>query len=175
MKFIKTELQDVFTVELKPHRDERGFYKRLWGKDELESFGLSSEINNIGLSHNPTRGTVRGMHYQAEPFAEVKFVQCLAGRIYDVILDIRKNSKTFGKWIAVELSAKNNLAIYIPKGMAHGFQTLEDDSEVLYCISEKYNAESSRGVRWNDAQFSIKFPLKISVIGERDANYPDFK
>ncbi len=165
----------MFTVELQPHRDERGFYKRLWGRDELEAFGLSGELNNIGLSFNPKRGTVRGMHYQSEPFAEVKLVQCVAGRIHDVILDIRKDSETFGRWIAVELSSENNLAIYIPNGLAHGFQTLKDDSEVLYCISEKYNAESAGGVRWNDPQFSIKFPLEVSVISERDANYPDFK
>jgi dTDP-4-dehydrorhamnose 3,5-epimerase len=175
MKFTETGLSGVFTVELNRHHDERGFYKRLWGRDELESFGLSGELNNIGLSFNPTRGTVRGMHYQAEPFAEVKLVQCVAGRIYDVILDVRKDSETFGKWIAVELSRENNLAVYIPKNLAHGFQTLEDDSEILYCISEKYNAESARGVRWNDARFSIEFPLEVSVIGERDANYPDFK
>lgn len=175
MKFTETKLEGVFTIEIEPRRDERGFFKRLWGRNELESFGLSGKLNNIGLSHNPKRGTVRGMHYQAEPFAEVKLVQCLRGRIHDVVLDIRKNSETFGKWITVELSAENNRAIYIPKNLAHGFQTLENDTEVLYCLSERYNAESARGIRWNDMRFSVKFPLEVSVIGERDANYPDFK
>lgn len=174
MKFTETKLRGVFTVELEPQRDERGFYRRLWGKDELESFGLSGELNNVGLSFNKKRGTVRGMHYQAAPFEEVKLVQCVRGKIYDVILDIRKDSETFGKWIAVELSEENNVAVYIPKGLAHGFQTIEDDSEVLYCISEKYNAEFAHGVRWNDAKFDIEFPLKVSIINKRDADYADF-
>ncbi len=174
MKFTETELKGVFIIELQPQKDKRGFYKRIWGRDELESHGLFGELNNIGLSFNSKRGTVRGMHYQAEPFSEVKLVQCLRGKIYDVVLDIRRNSDTFGKWTVIELSAENNTAIYIPQGLAHGFQTLEDNSEVLYCISEKYNAEAARGIRWNDSRFAIEFPLETSVINERDASYPDF-
>jgi len=175
MKAIKTKLAGVFIIELEPFADERGFYKRLWGKDELAELGLDAELNNVGLSHNKKRGTLRGMHYQEEPFAETKLVQCLRGKIYDVVLDIRRDSETFGEWIAEELSSQNNRAFFIPKGLAHGFQTLEDESEVLYCISEKYDVASARGVRWNDPQFSIQFPLEISVINERDANYADFK
>ena len=175
MKIFETKLEGVYLVELQPFADERGFYKRLWGKDELESLGLDSELNNVGLSFNKKSGTVRGMHYQAEPFAETKVVQCVRGKIFDVVLDLRKDSKTFGKWIGEELSADNNKAFYIPKGLAHGFQTLEDDSEVLYAISAKYDVNSARGVRWNDPQFAINFPLEVSVINERDANYPDFE
>lgn len=174
MKFTQTKLNGVFTVELAPRGDERGFYKRLWGRDELEAAGLCGELNNVGLSYNKTRGTIRGLHFQAAPFAENKLVQCLRGKIYDVVLDIRSDSETFGEWIAVELSSENNRAIYIPKGLAHGFQTLEDDCEVFYCISEKYNAEFARGVRWDDAKFDVVFPLEVGVINERDAGYADF-
>jgi dTDP-4-dehydrorhamnose 3,5-epimerase len=174
MKLTETKLEGVYIIELTPYADERGFYKRLWGKDELESLGLDSELNNVGLSFNKNRGTVRGMHYQAEPFAETKLVQCTRGKIFDVVLDLRKTSKTFGEWIGEELSPENNKAFYIPKGFAHGFQTLEDNSEVLYGISTKYDLNSSRGVRWNDEKFGITFPLEISIINERDANYPDF-
>ncbi|MCU0239483.1 MAG: dTDP-4-dehydrorhamnose 3,5-epimerase [Pyrinomonadaceae bacterium] len=175
MKLIETKLQGVYLVELQQFSDERGFYKRLWGKDELENLDLDSEINNVGLSFNKKCGTVRGMHYQAEPFAETKLVQCVKGKIFDVVLDLRKDSATFGEWISAELSPENNLAFYIPKGLAHGFQTLADNSEVLYTISSKYDLNSSRGVRWNDAKFDIKFPLEITCINERDAQYPDFE
>lgn len=175
MKLLETKIEGVFIVELEPFADGRGFYKRLWGADEFADLGLDSSLNNVGLSYNKKSGTVRGMHYQAEPFAETKLVQCVRGKIYDVVLDVRQNSKSFGKWIGEELSPENNLAFYIPKGLAHGFQTLEDDSEVLYCISEKYNAKSARGIRWNDPKFGVKFPLNVSMINERDANYPNFE
>jgi dTDP-4-dehydrorhamnose 3,5-epimerase len=175
MKLIATKLNGVYLVELQSFADERGFYKRLWGYDEFEKLSLDSKLNNVGISFNKKRGTVRGMHYQAEPFAETKLVQCVHGQIFDVVLDLRKNSATFGKWISAELSPENNLAFYIPKGLAHGFQTLEDNTEVLYTISAKYDVNSARGVRWNDPQFSIKFPLEITCINERDANYPDFE
>jgi dTDP-4-dehydrorhamnose 3,5-epimerase len=174
MKITETKLAGVFLVELKPFADERGFYKRLWGKDEFAGLNLDIELNNIGLSFNKRRGTVRGMHYQTEPFAETKLVQCVRGKIYDVVLDIRKDSNTFGEWVAEELSPENNLAFYIPKGLAHGFQTLSDEAEVLYCISERYEPNAARGVRWNDPRFDIEFPLEISLINERDANYPDY-
>lgn len=175
MKLIDTKLKGVYLIELQSFADERGFYKRLWGKNEFEKLGIDSELNNVGLSFNKKCGTVRGMHYQAEPFAETKLVQCLSGKIFDVVLDLRKDSKTFGEWVSAELSPENNLAFYIPKGLAHGFQTLEDNSEVLYSISSRYDVNSARGVRWNDPQFKIKFPLEISCINERDANYPDFE
>ncbi len=175
MKLTETKLEGVYLIELTPHADERGFYKRLWGKDELESLHLNSELNNVGLSYNKKRGTVRGMHYQAEPFAEIKLVQCTRGKIFDVVLDLRKDSETFGEWTSAELSTENNKAFYIPKGLAHGFQTLDDNSEVLYTISATYDLNSSRGVCWNDPQFAIKFPLEISCINERDASYPDFE
>lgn len=175
MNLIETKLKGVYIVQLKPFEDERGFYKRLWGFDEFADLGLDNDLNNVGVSYNKKRGTVRGMHYQKEPFAETKLVQCIRGKIFDVILDIREDSETFGEWISVELSEDNHKAVYIPKGIAHGFQTLLDDSEVLYCISAKHNAEQAGGVRWNDEKFGIEFPLEVSMINERDANYPNFE
>ncbi len=174
MKIIETKLSGVFIIELDSFGDERGFYKRLWGVKELSELGLQNDLDNVGLSYNKKSGTIRGMHYQVEPFAETKFVQCLRGKICDVVLDIRRDSKTYGEWIAEELTPENNRALYISEGLAHGFQTLEDDSELLYCISEQYNIGSARGIRWNDPQFGIEFPLAVSVINERDANYGDF-
>lgn len=175
MKLTKTKLKGVFFIDIKPFEDERGFYKRIWGKEDFQNLGLDFDPENIGISYNKKLGTVRGMHYQAEPFSEIKLVQCIRGKIFDVILDIRDGSETFGQWISVELSSENHKAVYIPKGLAHGFQVLEDDSEVLYLISAKYSKDSARGIRWDDDKFGIEFPLEISVINERDANYPDFE
>lgn len=175
MELTKTKLEDVLIVQMKPAEDKRGFYKRIWGKDDFENIGLESNLDNIGISYNKKRGTVRGMHYQAKPFEEAKVVQCIRGKIFDVILDIRKTSKTFGQWISIELNSADHQALYIPKGLAHGFQTLEDDSELLYLISSKYDKDSAKGIRWNDKKFSIEFPLEINAINERDANYPDFE
>lgn len=175
MKLIETKLDGVFLIEMEPSVDIRGFYKRVWGKDDFGALGLDVELDNIGISYNKMRATFRGMHFQKEPFAESKLVQCIRGKIYDVILDLREGSQTFGKWIAVELSADDHLAVYIPKGFAHGFQTLEDDSEVLYFISGKYDKGASGGVRWNDGRFGIGLPLEISVVDARDANFADFE
>ena len=175
MNRIKTDLAGVFIITLDAFDDERGSYKRLWGTDEMAGLGLTGTLNNVGLSYNKRRGTFRGMHYQAEPFSEVKLVQCVAGRIYDIVLDIRRDSPTFGRWIAEELSPTNNRALYIPEGCAHGFQTLEEDAQALYCISQKYEPASARGIRWNDPQFEIRLPLEVTVINDRDANYGDFQ
>jgi dTDP-4-dehydrorhamnose 3,5-epimerase len=175
MKLTETKLDGVFVIEMEPALDERGFYKRVWGKDDFRALGLDADLDNIGLSYNKKRATFRGIHIQKEPFAESKLVQCIRGKIYDVILDLRENSETFGEWISVELSADDHKAVYIPKGLAHGFQTLEDDSEVLYFISAKYDKDAACGVRWNDERFGIELPLEISVIDERDANYVDFR
>lgn len=175
MKVEETKLDGVLLVTFDVHADVRGSYSRLFGKEEFESLGLDAGLNNIGVSYNKLMGTVRGMHYQAKPFEEAKLVQCRKGSIYDVVLDLRKDSPTFGQSEAFELSAGDSRAVYISKGFAHGFQTLEDESEVMYFISEKYDPASSRGVRWNDTRFGIEFPLEVSVINERDANYPDFE
>lgn len=175
MKLNATKLEGVFVIEMLPAVDQRGFYKRVWGRDDFRALGLDTELDNIGISYNKARATFRGMHFQAEPFAESKLVQCIRGRIYDVILDLRDGSQTFGEWFALELSADDHSAVYIPKGFAHGFQTLEDDSEVLYFISAEYVRDAASGVRWNDARFGIELPLEISVIADRDATYADFR
>jgi dTDP-4-dehydrorhamnose 3,5-epimerase len=175
VNLVETKLSGVYLLEMKPATDQRGYYQRLWGKDEFLSLGLDADLNNVGLSYNKLKGTFRGMHFQRSPFAETKLVQCLSGRIYDVILDIRADSQTFGEWISVELSPEKHNAVYIPKGLAHGFQTLEDDSKVMYAISEQYQPQYAGGIRWDDARFGIELPLEVSVINERDAGYPDFR
>lgn len=175
MKLIETKIKGVFVIELVAFEDDRGFYKGLWGKDEILKCGLEHEVDNIGLSYNKARGTLRGIHYQCNPFAQAKLVQCIRGSIFDVVLDIRRDSTTFGEWIAEELSAQRNRALYVPPGLAHGFQTLENDTEILYCISGQYKPQQERGVRWNDPQFGIKFPLAVTVINDRDNQFPDFQ
>lgn len=175
MKLVETELKGVYLLKLLMHEDPRGSFKRLWEKEELQGLGLSSELDYVALSSNKQRGTFRGMHYQAAPYEEIKIVQCVRGEIYDVILDVRRDSETFGKWISVNLSPQRNCAVYISKGLAHGFQTLVDESEVLYCISAKYDVSSARGVRWTDPKFNIRLPLEVASINERDAGYPDFE
>jgi len=140
----------------------------------LEKNNLNCNFVQSSISFNNKKYTLRGMHYQTNPYEEEKLVRCSKGKIFDVIIDIRKNSKTFKKWIGVELSEKNLRMIYIPKGMAHGFLTLEGNTEIVYQISQYYSLEHSNGIRWNDPKFSIKWPNEISILSEKDKNYPDF-
>jgi dTDP-4-dehydrorhamnose 3,5-epimerase len=172
MRFLDTPLAGVRIVEPERKHDERGFFARLWCRDELSACGLCPELAQSSVSYNRRRGTVRGMHWQAEPFAEAKLVRCTRGAIQDVALDLRAGSATFGRWFAAELSADNHRQLYIPEGCAHGFQTLTDDAEVLYLISVPFHPELSRGVRWDDPAFNIEWPLPVSVIAERDRTYP---
>lgn len=174
MIFRETTLPGVFEIVLEPMRDERGFFARSWCKAECEAHGLDSDIVQCNISHSARRGTLRGMHYQAPPHAEVKIVRCTKGSIYDVVLDLRRDSPTFKKWTAVELSALRRNQLYVPKGFAHGFLTLEDETEVFYQMSASYHADSGRGVRWNDPAFRISWPGDIGIISERDRSYPDF-
>jgi len=155
--------------------DERGGFARSWCKQEFQNQGLNGNLVQCSISRNTRKGTLRGMHYQATPFAETKLVRCTAGAIYDVALDLREQSSTFRQWFGVTLSAENRQSLYIPEGCAHGFLTLTDESEVLYQISEFYHPESSRGVRWDDPAFRIVWPGKVEVISQRDRNYADFK
>lgn len=142
---------------------------------EFESHGLNPKLVQCSISFNARKGTLRGMHYQAAPYAEAKLVRCSRGAIYDVILDLRPDSRTFKDWIAVKLTADKSNMVYVAEGCAHGFLTLEEESEVTYQMSEFYNAESARGVRWNDPAFQIQWPGRVEVISERDRTYPDFK
>jgi dTDP-4-dehydrorhamnose 3,5-epimerase len=160
---------------MEPHRDERGFFARTWCRQEFEAHHLNPELAQCSTSFNKRRGTLRGLHYQDDPYAEAKLVRCIRGAIYDLIVDVRPGSTTFKQWLSVELTADNLLMLYIPEGFAHGFQTLEDDTEVFYQISEFYHPECSRGIRWNDPLFDLRWPIEARIMSERDENFPDFK
>ena len=172
MIFRETKLQGAYIIEPEPITDERGFFARTWGQEDFAAHGLNSRIVQCNTSLNKQAGTLRGMHYQIAPHAEVKLVRCTAGAIYDVIIDLRPHSATRGQWLGVELTARNRLMAYVPEGFAHGFQTLADETEVFYQVSEYYHPESARGVRWDDPAFGIEWPLEVSVISERDRSHP---
>ena len=175
MTFHETKLSGVFEIHLQPKADDRGFFARTWCRKEFEAHGLDSRLVQCSLSFNRRTGTLRGMHYQAQPHAEAKLVRCTRGAIYDVVLDLRPESHTYKQWIAVDLTSDKRNMMYVPEGCAHGFLTLADETEVFYQMSEFYNPESSRGVRWNDPAFQIIWPAAIEVISERDRTYPDFE
>ena len=175
MTFHKTKLPGVFEIKLELNSDERGFFARSWCQKEFLDHGLNSNLVQCSVSLNSRKGTLRGMHYQAAPFAETKVVRCTAGAIYDVVLDLRGPSSTFKQWFGTVLSAENRHSLYIPEGCAHGFLTLTDESEVLYQMSEFYHPEAGHGVRWNDPAFQIAWPEKVEVLSQRDRNYPDFE
>ena len=174
MKFSPTALVGAYVIDIEPVADERGFFVRSWCREEFARRGLNPDLAQCSISFNKKRGTLRGMHYQAKPHEETKVVRCTRGAIYDVIVDLRPESSTFRKWIAVELSADNRRMLYIPAGLAHGFQSLTDDTEVFYQISAPYHPESARGARWNDPAFGIEWPVAERVISDKDRQYPDF-
>lgn len=174
MRFFSTEVAGAYRIEPEPHQDFRGSFMRLWCEREFEAQGLCTRLVQCSLSTNHRRGTLRGLHYQANPFEEVKVVRCTAGSVLDVVLDLRPESPTHLRHAAVELSARNRIALYIPAGCAHGFQTLEDDTEVLYQMSEFFSPEHARGVRWDDPAFGIDWPITAPIMVERDRTYPDF-
>jgi dTDP-4-dehydrorhamnose 3,5-epimerase len=173
--FKPTNLCGAYTIELEPRADFRGYFARMFCEKEFDSLGLETHIAQCSVSYNQRKGTLRGMHYQVSPFEEVKVVRCIRGSVYDVIIDLRRNSSTFKMHFAIELDARSSIALYVPAGFAHGFQTLADDSEVLYQMSQCYSADHSRGVRWNDPAFAIPWPEDTRTILERDANYADFE
>ncbi|HEX8922804.1 MAG TPA: dTDP-4-dehydrorhamnose 3,5-epimerase [Pyrinomonadaceae bacterium] len=175
MFFTETKLKGAFVITPEKLEDERGFFARLWSEREFREHGLDTRLAQCSLSFNKKKGTLRGMHYQVAPYQESKLVRCTRGSIYDVVLDLRAGSPTYKEWQAVTLTADNHQMLYIPKGCAHGFQTLSDEAEVFYQISEIYKPEAAAGVRWNDAAFRIVWPLEVSVISERDARYADYQ
>ena len=175
VKFVEASIAGVFEIHLEPNFDERGFFARSWCEREFANHGLESKLVQCSVSQNRCEGTLRGIHYQALPFAETKLVRCTAGAVYDVVLDLRKNSPSFKQWFGTVLSADNHKSLYIPEGCGHGFLTLEDESEVFYQMSEFYHPECARGVRWNDPSFQIRWPGEIEVVSERDRTYPDFE
>jgi len=172
--FTETTLKGAFLIEPERLEDERGFFARTWCQREFAAQQLNSQLLQCSISFNRRKGTLRGMHYQDAPHAEGKLVRCTMGAIYDAIIDLRLDSPTFKQWTAVELTAGNRRMLYIPEGFAHGFQTLEDDTEVFYQMSEYYAPASARGIRWNDSAFGIEWPAAERTISERDQSHPDF-
>ena len=174
MIFAETLLKGAFVIEPERLEDERGFFARTWCHREFEAHGLKANWVQCDISFNRKKGTLRGLHYQAPPHEEIKLVRCTMGRIYDVIIDLRSWSSTFMKHVAVDLSARNRRMLYLPEGFAHGFQTLEDESEVFYQMSTYYAPDYACGVRWNDPAFNIQWPSTDRIISTRDQGYPDF-
>ncbi|MDP3791624.1 MAG: dTDP-4-dehydrorhamnose 3,5-epimerase [Candidatus Omnitrophota bacterium] len=168
MIFKETKLKGAYVIELEKAQDERGFFAYSYCQKEFQEHGIDLNIVQCNVSYNKARGTLRGMHYQSTPFEQAKLVSCIKGRIYDVIIDLREDSCTYRKSYALELGGEDYRMLYIPKGFAHGYQTLEDDSVVFYQMSEFYHPECAKGVRWDDPLFSIKWPLDVKVISKKD-------
>ncbi|MFQ5450567.1 MAG: dTDP-4-dehydrorhamnose 3,5-epimerase [Nitrospinaceae bacterium] len=176
MIFCKTPLADAWVIDLEKHEDERGFFARAWCRKEFEENGLDPQLVQANLSYNKIKGTLRGMHYQAAPHQEIKLMRCIRGALYDVIIDVRPQSPTYKQTFGVELTADNRKMLYVPKGFAHGFQTLADHTEAFYLVSEFYAPGSERGIRWNDPAFGIQWPRTDGmVVSEKDRNWPDFQ
>ena len=174
MRIEKTELEGTRLIDLEPAIDDRGFFARTFCEREFANHGLHTSFVQHSTSHTAAKGSIRGMHFQRPPAGEVKVVSCLRGAIYDVIIDLRASSPTRGRWQGFELSAENKRRLYIPIGFAHGFQTLTDDAEVGYLISEFYTPQGAGGVRYNDPAFAIRWPLPLASISDKDKNWPDF-
>jgi dTDP-4-dehydrorhamnose 3,5-epimerase len=174
--FKETELPGAYVIELERRNDARGFFARAWCANEFADQGLSTRLVQANLSFNVRNGTVRGMHFQLGPHAEVKIVRCTRGAVYDVIIDLRPDSATFKQWIGVELDADSRNAIYVPEGFAHGYQTLAPETETLYQVSEFYAPHAESGVRWDDPAFGIEWPdPRNAFLSEKDRNWPDFE
>lgn len=174
MRFTETRLKGAYIIEFDRHEDERGFFATSWSQDEFAKHGLNDRLVECNVSFNAKKGTLRGMHYQLAPHAQAKLVRCTMGAIYDVIIDLRPDASTRNQWVAAELTDENRRSLFIPAGFAHGFQTLTDNSEVFYQMSEFYHPVAGRGVRWNDPAFGIEWPDDQRTISLRDRQYPDF-
>ncbi len=174
MEFHATSLAGAFVIELNRKGDDRGFFARVFCSREFAEQGLVTEFVQVNNSVSAEQGTLRGMHYQQTPHQETKIVRCIRGALLDVILDLRPDSSTFGENIQVELSAENRRMLYVPKGFAHGFITLQEDTEAFYFVDEYYAPESERGLRWNDPRFAIDWPMQPTSVSEKDASWPDF-
>lgn len=175
MKIVQTKIEGVYILTPEPKIDSRGYFERVFAKEELKKVGIDFSIAHINRSRSYDKGVIRGMHYQIKPMEEDKIVQCLSGKIFDVAIDLRKNSKTFGQWVGQILDSEDKNMMLTPKGCAHGFQTLEENSLVEYFSTQIFSPENERGVRFNDPQFSIDWPIEDFIISEKDRNWPDFK
>jgi len=172
MIFKETRLKGAFIIEIDKFEDKRGFFAHAFSQATFESHGLSSRVVNTNISFNTARGTLRGMHYQVAPYEETKLIRCTRGAIYDVIIDLRRDSPTYRQWIGMELTADNYRLLYVPEQFAHGFQTLEDRTEVTYQVSQVYSPDAARGVRYDDPAFRVTWPLEVEVVSDRDASWP---
>jgi dTDP-4-dehydrorhamnose 3,5-epimerase len=174
MKFKETHLKGAFVIEMEPRADERGFFARAFCKRELAQAGLNGEIVQINNSLSRHQGTLRGIHYQLAPKAEEKIVRCIRGALYDAIVDMRPDSPTFLRHFGVELTAENRQALYVPKGFGHAFLSLQDDTEALYMVTEFYAPDRERGLRYNDPQLAIPWPITPAIVSDKDRSWPDF-
>jgi dTDP-4-dehydrorhamnose 3,5-epimerase len=174
LKFTETPLKGAYVIEIEPAADERGFFGRTWCREEFRSGNRDDGITQCNISDSIKKSTVRGMHYQRKPYEEAKLVQCFSGAIYDVIVDIRHESPCYRKWFAVELTAANRRMLYVPRGFAHGFQTLMDDTELFYQMFESYHPECAKGIRWNDPVLDLRWPIQNPIVSQKDSSYPDF-
>ena len=175
MNFIDTAVKDAFIIDIEKKTDDRGFFARTWCKKEFEEHGLQEDLVQANLSFNKRKGTLRGLHYQLSPYAESKLVRCTKGAIYDVIIDLRSHSPTFRHWIGVELTEDNYRMLYVPEGFAHGYQTLQDNSEVVYHVSQCYVPNAELGIRWDDPSFKIEWPItEERTISSKDQMWPNY-
>jgi len=174
LKFIETKLKGAYVIEVDKLVDERGFFGRLWCENEFNKNNLNTNIVQSNVSLSAKKGTLRGMHFQRSPFQETKLVRCTKGAIYDVIIDLRPDSPTFKKWFGIKLSENNHKMMYVPKNFAHGFLTLEDNSEVYYLVTQFYNKEAEAGLVWNDSTFNIQWPIEVKEISQKDNDHPNF-
>jgi len=174
MKFTKTSLEGAYVIDLEKRRDDRGFFARTWDEHEFEALGIYRKPVQMNMSYSAKKGTMRGIHYQISPFEESKLIRCTMGAIYDVIIDLRRDSPTYKKWFGVELTQDNNKALFLSEGFAHGFLTLEDNTEVIYQVSAFYKPGSERIIRYNDPAFNISWPSEITQITDKDRLQTDF-
>ena len=175
MKFTPTPLSGLYIIELEKNGDPRGFFARAYDDQEFKKLGLNSRLVQGNIFRSQEKGTLRGMLYQTSPYAEAKLIRCTRGALYDVVIDLRPDSPTYKKWFGVELTADNHKQVYVPEGFAHGFITLEDNTEAFYLVSEYYNPEAEKGVRFNDPAFQIKWPIPVKATSDKDKSWPDFR
>ncbi len=174
MIFKETNLKGAFIIEIEKKVDNRGFFARTWCRKEFEAYDLNLQLFQANVSFSKRKGTLRGMHYQVAPYEEIKLVRCTSGAIFDVIIDLRPDSPTYKQWLGVELTSENYKILFVPEKFAHGFQTLEDNAEVIYQVSQFYSPESERGICYNDPTFGIEWPIDVQVISDKDKNCPDY-
>jgi dTDP-4-dehydrorhamnose 3,5-epimerase len=172
--FTETKLKGAYILDLERVTDERGYFARRWCAREFGDRGLNASVVQVNVGHSRKQGTLRGMHFQVAPYAEVKVVHCSRGALYDVIVDLREDSPTKGEWIGVELTEDNGRMLYVPEGFAHGYQTLQDETDLVYQTSQFYDKNAAKGVRYNDQAFGIEWPLRVSVISSGDRSWPDY-